>query len=80
ALAAKGRYDSVAAECPAAGCNENGFDVRNGARSQADVATVVMVAGAAAVVGGGILWWLAPAHGATQAFLGPGRVTVMTTF
>jgi hypothetical protein len=80
ALAAKGRYDSVTGDCPAAGCNEHGFDVRTSARSQADVATIVMVAGAGVVVGGGLLGWLAPAHGSAQAMVGPTSVAVRTTF
>jgi hypothetical protein len=80
ALAAKGRYDSVASECPAAGCNEHGFDVRTSARSQADVATVVMVVGAGALVGGGLLGWLSAAGAGPQAILGPGTVAVRATF
>jgi hypothetical protein len=81
ALNAKSSYDSVASQCTARGCSQDGFDVRNSARAQADVATVVMGIGAAAVVGGGLTWWLAPAaHGGAQAVIGPGSVGVVGVF
>jgi len=81
ALSAKSDYGSVAGECTARGCNQDGFDVRNGARARADVATVFMVVGAAAVVGGGLAWWLVPAgHGGPQAVLGPGSVGLVGAF
>jgi hypothetical protein len=60
ALTAKHDYDSVSAECPAAGCSQDGYDVRNGARLRGDVATVVLGVGVVAVVGGVLTWWLAP--------------------
>jgi len=60
ALAAKSSYDG-AAGCSATACtDESGFEARNSARSQGNVATVVFFAGAAAVVGGGVLWLTAP--------------------
>jgi hypothetical protein len=81
ALNAKSDYGSVAGECTARGCSQNGFDVRNSARSQADVATGFLVAGAAAVVGGGLVWWLAPAgNGGAQAVIGPGSVGLVGAF
>jgi hypothetical protein len=81
ALNAKSSYDSVASQCTARGCSQDGFDVRNSSRAQADVATVVMGIGAAAVVGGGLTWWLAPAaHGGAQAVIGPGSVGVFGVF
>jgi hypothetical protein len=80
ALSAKGDYGSVAGECTARGCNQDGFDVRNSARSRADVATVFMGVGATALVGGAIAWWLAPGHGAAHAALGPGSVGLVGAF
>jgi hypothetical protein len=81
ALSAKSDYDSVAGECPARGCSQNGFDVRNGARSRADAATVVMSVGGVVLVGGGLLWWLAPSSRAgVQGFVGPGSVGVSGAF
>jgi hypothetical protein len=79
-LTAKSDYASVAGECPARGCNQDGFDVRNSARSRADVATVFMAVGASALVGGGLLWWLSPGHVGAQAVLGPGSVGVVGAF
>jgi hypothetical protein len=60
ALGAKSDYDAVAGECGARGCNQDGFDARNRARSRADVASVVMGIGGAAVVAGAVLWFAAP--------------------
>ncbi len=76
AITAKHDYDSVASECPAAGCNQDGYDVRNGARFRGDVATVVIGVGAAAVVGGVLMWWLAPPSPASQVSVGLGTVGV----
>jgi len=80
ALSARGDYGSVAGECTARGCNQDGFDVRNSARSRADVATVFMAVGATALVGGALAWWLAPGHGAAHAALGPGSVGLVGAF
>jgi hypothetical protein len=84
ALKAKSDYDSVAAQCPANQCDASGYGVRTDARSQADVATVVMSLGGAAVVGGVLMWLLAPDYAASaasgawrpQVALGPCRVAV----
>ena len=76
ALRAKSDYDAVAAECPAAGCDQHGYDARNGARSRADVASIVMGVGAAAVVGGVLLWVLEPAHDRPGVAVGPGGVSL----
>jgi hypothetical protein len=76
AITAKNDYDSVASECPAAGCNQDGYDVRNGARFRGDVATVVIGVGAAAVVGGVVMWWLAPQSPDSQVTVGVGTVAV----
>lgn len=73
ALGAKNQYDSVAGECPSQGCTRSGYDTRNDARSRADVATVVMVAGAAVAAGGIVLWWLEPSQH-TSVGIGPGSV------
>ncbi|HEY3818984.1 MAG TPA: hypothetical protein VGL81_17560 [Polyangiaceae bacterium] len=81
ALDAKARYDGVAGECTSRGCNQNGFDVRNSARDQADVATALLVVGASAVLGGGLLWWLAPSpHPRAEAVIGPGSIGVKGAF
>jgi hypothetical protein len=80
AITAKHDYDSAAYECPAAGCNQDGFNARNDARSRGDIATGVIVGGAVAVVGGVVMWWLAPAsvnaHVGGQVTVGPGSVRV----
>lgn len=75
ALGAKSQYDSVAAQCPAQGCTQNGYDTRNDARSRADVATVVMAVGAAVAAGGVVLWLLEPSQ-RTSVAIGPGTVRV----
>jgi hypothetical protein len=79
ALSAKSRYDSVASECPAAGCNFDGYDTRTSARSRADVATVVLAVGAAAAAGGALLWVLAPSR-PVSAGVGPGTVAVRASW
>jgi hypothetical protein len=73
ALGAKSQYDSVAAQCPAQGCTQAGYDTRNDARSRADVATVVMVVGAAVAAGGVVLWLLEPSQRMSVG-IGPGTV------
>ena len=85
ALGAKGSYDSVAAECPARGCTPSAYDVRVGARSQADAATAVMIAGAAAVGGGALILFLAPSRAASSAGspavgIGLGSARIATPF
>ena len=79
ALSAKSQYDSVASECPPAGCNPDGFDARTSARSRADVATVVLVAGAAAVAGGALVWMLAPSRPVSVG-VGAGTVAVRASW
>jgi len=81
ALAAKSRYDSVAAECPARGCTSSAYAVRESARSRADAATGTMIAGAAALGGGVLLFVLAPnAHAAARVGIGPGSVRLTVSF
>jgi hypothetical protein len=85
ALDAKSKYDGVASECPPAGCSLAGFDARENARSQADVATAVMVVGAAALAGGALLFILAPSSGSSEAGhpvvgIGPGSVRLSVSF
>jgi hypothetical protein len=41
-------------------CNQTGYDARNTARSDGDIASVLVGVGAAAVVGGVVLWLTAP--------------------
>jgi hypothetical protein len=47
ALSAKSKYHDADAHCPPSGCDEIGFAQTNDARSQANVATIVMGAGLA---------------------------------
>lgn len=70
AVTAKHDYDSVAAECSPAGCDRNGYDVRNGARFRGDVATVVLGAGLAAVVAGTVLYIVDPGGSAHKVVAG----------
>jgi hypothetical protein len=63
ALAAKSDYESVSDQCTPNGCTRTAFNVRNDARSQADIATVVMSVGGVAAVGGLIMWLVAPDSG-----------------
>jgi hypothetical protein len=79
ALGAKSQYDSVANECSAQGCSRDGYDVRNGARSRADVATIVMGVGAAAVAGGVLLWLFEPSR-VTSVGMGAGTVALRTAW
>jgi hypothetical protein len=75
ALSAKSDYDSVSGECPPVGCNQDGFDTRNDARTRGDIATVLIGAGAAAVAGGALMWWLAPSS-SVKVSVGVGSVGV----
>jgi hypothetical protein len=75
ALGAKSQYDSVASQCPANVCSQNGYDTRNDARSRADVATVVMSVGAAVAASGVVLWLLEPSQ-RTSVGIGSGTVHV----
>lgn len=79
ALGAKSQYDSVASQCPAAGCTLDAYQTRNDARTRADAATIVMAAGAVAVAGGLVLWLLAP-DPATAVGVGVGRVDLRLAF
>jgi hypothetical protein len=55
-------------------CNEVGYGGRNSARSDGDIATVLIGAGAAAIVGGVVVWLTAPR---TEGDTSPGaRVSV----
>jgi hypothetical protein len=81
ALDAKSSYDGVAGDCPPRGCTSSAFDVRNGARSQADVATGVMVVGGGAAVAGAVLFFLGRSErsattGASKALAILSRVAV----
>lgn len=59
-LAAKSRADDSAAHCAGSACDSTGLELRDGARSRADVATVAFVAGGATLVVGAVVWLLAP--------------------
>ncbi len=60
ALSAKSSYDSVASECPAAGCTQSAFDTRTSARTRGDAATAVMIAGGVVAAGGILMIALSP--------------------
>jgi hypothetical protein len=55
-------------------CNSTGFNARNAARSDGDISSVLIGAGAAAVVGGAVLWLMAPKGGSPRA--GGGAIVV----
>ena len=78
ALGAKGSYDDAAGDCPARGCTQAGFDARTSARSQADVAGVVMILGGAALAAGAVVFFWPRAADGTQAqvAVGPADVRV----
>jgi hypothetical protein len=73
ALLARSDYkDAFAAHCDAATntCDDEGYDLTHDARSRANVATVVVGAGAALVVTGVVLYLTAPSGGGARK---PGR-------
>ena len=72
-LSAKSDYDSVASLCRI-GCTSDAFDKRVSARSRADAATAVTIAGLAATAGGVLLWFGDPGHTRAQVALGPTSV------
>jgi hypothetical protein len=84
ALSAKSDYQSVATECPLNVCDQRGYDVRNSARSQADVATITMAVGGVAALGGLLTWLLVPSAdgghassaGRPRLAVGPGSVAL----
>lgn len=59
-MAAGSSYDDSEAHCVDNFCTQEGLDIRDSARTQADVGTIVFVVGAAALVGGAVLWLTAP--------------------
>jgi hypothetical protein len=70
ALLARSDYkDAFAAHCDAATntCDDEGYDLTHDARSRANVATVVVGAGAALVVTGVVLYLTAPAGGGARS-------------
>jgi serine/threonine-protein kinase len=73
AFAAKGKYNDSLGQCEANNhnlCSTQGVSQRDDARSQGNVATVIMGVGAAAVVAGGIVFFTAPhAKSSTAAFV-----------
>jgi len=77
ALAAKSDYDSVANECPPRGCSGPAYDTRVSARTHADVATAVTLAGAAAIAGGALLWFGDPGRTRPRVALGPTSVRLV---
>jgi hypothetical protein len=76
AMSAKSDYDSVASQCTP-GCTQPAFEVRTNARSRADVATVVTIAGAATIGAGALLWFGDPGHTWAQVALGPTSVRLV---
>jgi hypothetical protein len=76
ALSAKNDYESVAGECRN-GCTSFAFDKRVSARSRADAATAVTIAGLAATAGGLLLWLGDPGHSRAAVALGPASVRLV---
>lgn len=58
-LVAKSKYDDAGKYCSPEGCAEPGFSDRTAARSQANVASIVLGLGAASTIGGGVLFFTA---------------------
>jgi hypothetical protein len=85
ALNAKASYDSVSSQCNGVYCEGPAVNVRNSARSQADVATVVMAGGAAGAAFGVVLFLLDPGSrhpeaGRPVVGIGPGTIQVALQF
>ncbi|MBL8613773.1 MAG: hypothetical protein JNL38_40915 [Myxococcales bacterium] len=59
-LAAKSRSDDAASHCAGSACDATGLELRDSARSRADVATVAFLAGGLTLVIGAAVWLLAP--------------------
>jgi hypothetical protein len=76
ALSAKSDYDGVASECPSRGCTQSAYDTRESARSRADVATAVMIAGGALTAGGAVLFFLPSTSGRSASTVGIGPAGV----
>jgi hypothetical protein len=78
ALSAKSDYDGVASQCPPRGCTQSAYDTRENARSRADAATVVMIAGGVLAAGGAVLFFMPSTSGRSTAAVGvgPGGVRV----
>lgn len=75
---AKSNYDDSSAYCDGNVCTQEGVDIRDDARSSANIATVVGGIGLAAMVGGAVLYLTAPSGSGTETAIGvgPGSVTV----
>ena len=65
-LMARSSYQAADGDCPGNVCNQAGFDRRNRARTQGDVATVIFAVGAAAMTAGTVVWLTAPSVAATK--------------
>jgi hypothetical protein len=76
AISAKGDYDSVADQCKN-GCLPPAYEKRVSARSRADAATAVSIAGIAAIGGGMLLWFGDPGHTRAQVALEPTSVRLI---
>ena len=81
ALVAKANYDSVAGSCPSRGCTQDAFDTRTSARSQADAATVIMIAGGVVgAFGAAWLFWPRASSASARVGVGLGSVRVAVPF
>jgi hypothetical protein len=82
ALSAKSDYDSVASACPPRGCTQDAYDVRQSARSRADVATVTMIVGGAVLATGAVLffWPTHPSQPAAGVAVGPASARFVLRF
>lgn len=80
-LSAKSKYDSVAGRCTDLGCDDGAYQTRQDARSQGNVATIVVGVGAAALAGSVVLWLSAPhAQLAPSIAVGPSSVIARMSF
>jgi hypothetical protein len=80
ALVAKGNYDDSAEFCSGADrCTAEGVEIRDDARTNGDVATVLFFSGLAIAAGGAVLWIFAPSTssrpGGAGLWVGPASVS-----
>lgn len=77
-LGAKKKVDDASPYCSATVCSDlRGVELRDDARSQANIATVVGVIGGVALAGGAVLYLTAPSSGKRKEARGPaGRIAI----
>jgi hypothetical protein len=70
AFAAKASYDDTGDHCRGTYCDDEGRRIRNDARDQGNVATILAAAGGAALVAGATLWLTAPSRSSVRVGVG----------